>query len=1363
MLGLAAIGAYVYFAHYGTEPVYADGIPIPPPDPEPGSARPWEVEIPVSTYSTWHTRHGNTLTRIPLVSLYGRWPRLAILLYHNAASVDAQFDLGAGVGFNLGEGWTMSYSSQLLLDPPANPTTVTVIADDGAQTVFEWSVAEARWVPPAGVHDILTRDGNSWRVKHKDQSYHEYVRDALDGVTRLHKVVDAAGNELNLTYTFNASGNGWRLFQIKGGGRLMEFRYVDQTDRLDEIIDPRDEQWDPDLLDIHDRSWYFTYDGNNRIDAIMDPMSYEIEIAYYPSGRIEWITDKKHTVGTEPKYTYTYDTAGHLTRVLDPEPVPAGSHLQEDQLFDLTATDTGPIKGLYTDRRGNTRRYEYDILAFPDLDGDLSAFINPLDETVSYVFDAARNLERFYYTPGEEWVYTYDERGNVLSVTDPLQNTQYWEYDEYNNLTLYTDARGYSAEFQYEYASEFPRCSASSPSPGEFCMRCFGGDNDGEPCALERHCPGGGSCEPDNAQCGMCDGGEYFGEPCDDDGDCPDAHCLTGTCEPSSEPFYPTLLTRIIEPADGQGNPEAETLLDFYVDLDADRCGNPANVGCGRVKEVIDPNGVWTGFEYDIWGQKNRYSEGRLQGGGRAEDEYIYDELTTLDSGGRPEETAGPMSCATPWYGPNNFPYGLICSECGNPVRSEWRHAPGAPAIPAGPTLPVYEADWTVPDPENDYSPRGELLEAVVDARMVGGESEDYTRKFQFQYDELGRRYSATIKSTEWNGVDLGDEGRTFTYLHNTAAGQYTRTGPDGVRTFVQLDEAGRVDRYERGPEANPLMTADYDYYPNGLVERIEYSNDTSVNYVYDAALRLTSIDHQNILDNTILKLSYEYTDNGLISKITETDNLGVVGWVKFAYDARGRLIQEVRTGEHPYHIAYEYDQGGNRTRKVRSLPGCDRIETVYHYDVENPDYYGSFNNRLMYYETYETCRVFVEDYGHNDSCGTGAKDPVSTTWYYYNAAGNVVYVATEQVNPAPGEPTFSGTRLDYAKNGRTVTFVLGETWNDSGGQIVDYDITYAREFRYDAARERYYDRELNTGSLMTMDKRVTVSEMWSDYDMGTIYGNFTYDGVSTFDNVRSFAPGMASVDPWVAEDSDNTLYYHTNRAGTTRFMTDPVGTRIESSLYTAFGELVGGNQQRYGYAGAHGFEGPSSNDPADPYLSFPFLHVNPFYNAHTGRNLQRGSNGIGGAQNAGASAFPGPLGPPKEWGWPLPPGHDSNWKWVPNRDPDPKPPADPGHYEDPKDTKWRYHPEDEKHNPHWDYQPPGTKGWKKEPIDGLPAIKFERPPWWARWGQHIPAPAPQNVRKWQAGVAGAGAAAACGAIILGTGGAAAPFLIPAL
>ncbi|UCC32157.1 MAG: hypothetical protein JSU86_07720, partial [Phycisphaerales bacterium] len=139
LAGVLAGAGFVYFSNRDAGTAYAIGDPIPPPVPEPGSARSWEVEIPVSTYSSVHTRHGNLLTTIPIISWSGRGPSMAMALYHNAANVDSQLPLTAGMGFDLGPGWTVSYSSLLILDDPLEPTTVTVIADDGTQDVYTWS------------------------------------------------------------------------------------------------------------------------------------------------------------------------------------------------------------------------------------------------------------------------------------------------------------------------------------------------------------------------------------------------------------------------------------------------------------------------------------------------------------------------------------------------------------------------------------------------------------------------------------------------------------------------------------------------------------------------------------------------------------------------------------------------------------------------------------------------------------------------------------------------------------------------------------------------------------------------------------------------------------------------------------------------------------------------------------------------------------------------------------------------------------------------------------------------------------------------------------------------------------------------
>ncbi|MGB2984853.1 MAG: RHS repeat-associated core domain-containing protein [Phycisphaerae bacterium] len=403
-------------------------------------------------------------------------------------------------------------------------------------------------------------------------------------------------------------------------------------------------------------------------------------------------------------------------------------------------------------------------------------------------------------------------------------------------------------------------------------------------------------------------------------------------------------------------------------------------------------------------------------------------------------------------------------------------------------------------------------------------------------------------------------------------------------------------------------MEAEYHYYDNDLLEHVEYANFTSTWYGYDAARRLTSIEHRRMLD-TILRLEYTYTDNDLVATITEYDNAGWVATVTFAYDNRGRLIGEVRTGENPYDLTYTYDQGGNRLTKVNTLNPFESIEVVYHYDIEDPETYDSDNNRLVYYETCERSGTpfFMRGMGG----GGGECTPVSTTWYYYNSDGNVTEVFTVKENPEPGEPQSSLTRLEYAINGQTVTYVLGETWGN--GQ--DYDVTYARQFRYDGARQRYLNRQLDPETL----EPVPGGDVWSDYDGDEIYGDYIIDG-QTATNLRSFEPGLAKVDPWTNTGSVNTSYYHGNQIGTTRFMTDSGGTGVSPVVYTAFGEIIAGESDRYGYAGSWGYQ-------TDEAGLFPFLHVgHRYYDPTTGRFLQRDPLGIFARLNVylyvGASPF---------------------------------------------------------------------------------------------------------------------------------------------
>jgi len=151
------------------------------------------------------------------------------------------------------------------------------------------------------------------------------------------------------------------------------------------------------------------------------------------------------------------------------------------------------------------------------------------------------------------------------------------------------------------------------------------------------------------------------------------------------------------------------------------------------------------------------------------------------------------------------------------------------------------------------------------------------------------------------------------------------------------------------------------------------------------------------------------------------------------------------------------------------------------------------------------------------------------------------------------GEHEFTATRLEYASNGEAVSYVLGEHWCSSlsgTATPTNYEVLWAREFRYDGARQRYLNVELSAAALnnpvATGGPHITpVSILRSDYDGDDVYADWSEPvpgsgGSPTL--LRSFEPGIGRVEPWVDSGGANTAYYHTDMLGTTRLMTGADG-----------------------------------------------------------------------------------------------------------------------------------------------------------------------------------------------------------------------------
>ena len=148
---------------------------------------------------------------------------------------------------------------------------------DGTRDEFHWSGGEL--VGPAGTYNELEHESvaDVWRVRHKDQTYHEFTFQYGDGIGRLTRIVDATGNAASVEYPI---GSPLRIVAIHAAGRAITFGY-DANGRLASITDPGETDYG---TSIADRSWTMLYDGEPGYSGwlmhIYDPMGYRNKVVY---------------------------------------------------------------------------------------------------------------------------------------------------------------------------------------------------------------------------------------------------------------------------------------------------------------------------------------------------------------------------------------------------------------------------------------------------------------------------------------------------------------------------------------------------------------------------------------------------------------------------------------------------------------------------------------------------------------------------------------------------------------------------------------------------------------------------------------------------------------------------------------------------------------------------------------------------------------------------------------------------------------------------------------------------------------------------------------------------------------------------
>ncbi|MCL4760273.1 MAG: hypothetical protein KJ018_00530, partial [Burkholderiales bacterium] len=185
------------------------------------------------------------------------------------------------------------------------------------------------------------------------------------------------------------------------------------------------------------------------------------------------------------------------------------------------------------------------------------------------------------------------------------------------------------------------------------------------------------------------------------------------------------------------------------------------------------------------------------------------------------------------------------------------------------------------------YHPDGQRA-AVTDARGTTS----------YAYDAAGRLRSVTHPT-----------GDVVTYAHD-ANGNVTSIATPAAVVGYAYDALDRLVQVT-GPEGTTSLA--YDLVGNRL--RRSAANGITTNAVFDARNRPTLLEHLAPGGARLLSYAMAYSPAGRRTAVTEADG----STEAYAYDARGRLASETRTGSHAYSATHTYDAVGNRTQSVRS------------------------------------------------------------------------------------------------------------------------------------------------------------------------------------------------------------------------------------------------------------------------------------------------------------------------------------------------------------------------------------------------------------------------------------------------------------
>ncbi|NJC87730.1 MAG: hypothetical protein FIB02_04230 [Desulfuromonas sp.] len=676
----------------------------------------------------------------------------------------------------------------------------------------------------------------------------------------------------------------------------------------------------------------YTLNVGTTLDRITLPDSSSWQFGYQDNA---FLTSKIDPSGNLT--TYRYDEQLRVTGSTDPE--------ERSRSIDYPEGEDTVRTTIFTEKDGSIWRYTYDVAS-----GDLVSKTDPAENTVSYSYDADHNLTAKTEPGVGTSYYAYDGAGNLIESTDAAGNTTEYTYNAYGQVTSVTDAA--DATTTYEYDERGNLLNVSTPDEG-------------------------GAAYEYDAQGRL-------------------TSIVTATGET-------TTLTY-----DAQGNVSSITGPDkkpttFSYDangrrtasIDAD--GNTTRFeydGSGRLIKVIDARENVTRYEYDANGNRIRVIDANNR-------------TTSFDY-----NFAGQMVSMTDALDhTTTFVYGgsAGCSSCGGGVdkltalidakkqATLFKYDPLGRLIketdPLGHfTEYSYDAAGRVTS-KTDPNRNTILYDYDTLGRLIAKNYPDGTQT-TFSYDAKGNLLTAANASIAYTFTYDGSNrlttvadsfGHQLDYTYDAAGKRTQMTSGSGIDIDYAYDDAGRLEQID-SPAGNFI----FGYDTLGRRSRLAFPNGVTTTYTYDALGRL--IDMVSAKGSSLIAENH-YTHDKVGNRLSNRDARSTMS---YGYDAIYRLTEALSNA--PGYSANTAAKGKGKNNTTQNQ------KEIYVYDP--------VGNRL------KTDKV--RNYAHNADNELLNADG---TRYSYDANGNRTSKTT-----AAGITTYdwdAENRLTQVKlpDGKTVTF----------------------------------------------------------------------------------------------------------------------------------------------------------------------------------------------------------------------------------------------------------------------------------------------------------------------------------------------------